>query len=109
LSGQDRALTPEQYLAKVISSYRQQDPSFRVVEANPNVPFGSNTLPGYKIVFTITDRTGDSNTILKVTEMGTLDKEANKAYFVRSFVEGKKDPDYLPVTERMVSTFELLK
>lgn len=109
LSGQDRVLTPEQYLAKVVSSYRQQNPSFRVLEANPTAPFGLNTLPGYKLVFTITDRTDDSNTILKVTEMGTLDKEVNKAYFVRSFVEERKDSDYLPVTEKMVSTFELIR
>ena len=110
LSDQDKTITPEQYLAKVISSYRQQSPNFKIIEANPKVPFGSKDLPGYKLVFTMTDNSvGNSNTELKVTETGTIDNAANRAFFIRSFVEDKKSSDYLPVTEKMTNSVELLK
>jgi hypothetical protein len=110
LSDQDKAITTEQYLAKVISSYRQQSPNFKIIEANPKVLFGSNDLPGYKLVFTMTDNSvGNNNTELKVTETGTIDNEVNRTFFIRPFVEDKKSSDYLPVTEKMTKSVELLK
>jgi hypothetical protein len=105
----ERQISQAQYVDSVVADMKGYYESFNIVELNRITVMGANNSPAYKIVYAFTPpewEYGESINI-KAMEVGTLVN--GKVYYITYSAELKKYSDYLPIAQKMIGSFELIR
>jgi eukaryotic-like serine/threonine-protein kinase len=104
-----RQISQAQYINSFITDMQEYYASFNVVELNTSTTMGADNNPAYKLVYTFTSpewEYGESITI-KAIEVGILVND--KVYYITYSAESRNYSDYLPIAQKMVGSFEILR
>lgn len=90
------------YLQYSIDSYKEYVTDFKVTSANTNEVLSN--YPAYELTFTETDTVDGLQ--YNTTEIGTV--VGSKGYYLTYFADSSSYSTYLPIVNKMISSFEIL-